>query len=246
MTGARPGLGGQMARAAQAYGWLTRGRYDLVQDRTASRAAPQPAPRGLPMTLTVDDITTDHQAYAVTRAEARKRMIPVRAERRVRVGDIVAFEFENLDTLRYQVQEMVYTERLTERADVAHEIEIYGRLMPSSHALTATMFVELRATESVREELAHLAGLQYAIALEIDGETASAEEIRGLDEDPDTPSETVSVHMFRFPLTDEQRDKFRDPEVPVELVVDHEAYNDSTPIEGATRKSLIADLTLRS
>ncbi|OHV58090.1 DUF3501 family protein [Pseudofrankia sp. BMG5.36] len=198
------------------------------------------------MMLTVDDINTDHQAYAATRAEMRKRMIPVRAERRVRVGDIVAFEFENLDTLRYQVQEMVYTERLTERSDVAHEVEVYGRLMPSSHALTATMFVELRATESVREELAHLDGLQRAISLEIDGESAPAEEIRGTEEDLDMPSETVSVHMFRFPLTDEQRDKFRDPEVAVELVVDHEAYNDSTPIEGATRRSLIADLTLRS
>ncbi|ONH28392.1 DUF3501 family protein [Pseudofrankia asymbiotica] len=197
------------------------------------------------MMLTVDDINIDHQAYAATRAETRKRMIPVRAERRVRVGDIVAFEFENLDTLRYQVQEMVYTERLTERSDVAHEVEVYGRLMPSSHALTATMFVELRATESVRDELAHLDGLQRAISLEIDGERAPAEEIRGTDEDLDTPSETVSVHMFRFPLTDEQRDKFRDPEVPVELVVDHEAYNDSTLIDGATRRSLIADLTLR-
>jgi hypothetical protein len=198
------------------------------------------------MTLTVDDITTDHEAYAAARAETRRRMIPVRAERRVRVGDIIAFEFENLDTLRYQVQEMVYTERLTDRSDVAHEVEVYGRLMPSSHALTATMFVELRTTESVRDELAHLAGLQSAIALEIDGETARAVEIRGVDEDPDTPSETVSVHMFRFPLTDEQRDKFRDPAVFVELVVDHEAYNDSTPVEGATRRSLIADLTLRS
>jgi hypothetical protein len=197
------------------------------------------------MTLTIQDITTDHQAYATGRAEARKRMIPIRAERRVRVGDILLFEFENLDTLRYQVQEMVFTERLSDPADVAHEIEVYERLLPSSHALTATMFVELRATESVRDELRHLAGLQNAIALEIDGESVAAEEIRGLDEDLSVPSETVSVHMFRFPLTDSQRDKFRDPAVTVELAVDHEAYSDGTPIEGATRRSLIADLALR-
>jgi hypothetical protein len=72
-----------------------------------------------------------------------------------------------------------------------------------------------------------------------------AEEIRGLDEDPNVPSETVSVHMFRFPLSDAQRDKFRDPTVTAELVVDHEAYSDSTALEGPTRKSLIADLSLR-
>jgi hypothetical protein len=197
------------------------------------------------MTLTVADITTDHPGYAAARAAERKRMIPVRAERRIRVGDILVFEFENLDTLRYQVQEMVYTERLTDPADVAHEIEVYGRLMPNSHSLTATMFIELRATESVREELEHLAGLHRAISLEIDGETVPAVEIRGVDEDPGTESETVSVHMFRFPLSDEQRDKFRDPEVLVELAVDHEAYSDSTEVGGATRRSLIADLALR-
>ncbi|WP_045875568.1 DUF3501 family protein [Pseudofrankia sp. DC12] len=197
------------------------------------------------MTLTVQDITTDHQAYAAGRAEARKRMIPVRAERRVRVGDILVFEFENQATLRYQVQEMVYTERLTDPADVEHEVEVYGRLMPTSHSLTATMFIELRNTESVRDELRHLAGLQNALSLEIDGETVAAEEIRGPDEDLNVPSETVSVHMFRFPLNDEQRDKFRDPAVTVELAVDHEAYSDSTAIKGATRRSLIADLSLR-
>jgi hypothetical protein len=197
------------------------------------------------MTLTVADITTDHQAYAASRPEARKLMIPLRAERRVHVGDILVFEFENLETLRYQVQEMVYTERLTEPADVKHEIEVYGRLAPTSHSLAATMFIELSATASVREELVHLAGLHHAISLEIDGEAVPAQEIRGIDEDPATESETVSVHMFRFPLNDEQRDKFRDPEVPVELAVDHAAYSESTPIDGATRRSLIADLALR-
>jgi len=33
--------------------------------------------------------------------------------------------------------------------------------------------------------------------------------------------------------------------VPAELVVDHPAYNDGTPLIGATRRALIADLALR-
>ncbi|MBX6388090.1 MAG: DUF3501 family protein [Frankia sp.] len=196
------------------------------------------------MALTAADITTDHKAYAATRADARRRMIPLRAERRVRVGDIVVFEFENLETLRYQVQEMVYTERLTDPADVEHEIEVYGRLLPTSHSLTATMFIELSSSATAQEELEYLSGLHRAVSLEIDGQTVPAVEIRGIDEDLDTPSETVSVHMYRFPLTDEQRDRFRDPAVPVELVIDHERYSDSTRIEGATRLSLLADLAL--
>jgi len=83
-------------------------------------------------------------------------MIPVRAERRVRVGDLLVLEFENEETLRYQVQEMVYTERLTAPADVAHEVEAYSRLLPGSHVLTATVFIELQLLATVREELERL------------------------------------------------------------------------------------------
>ncbi|ABD12467.1 hypothetical protein CcI156_15315 [Frankia sp. CcI156] len=198
------------------------------------------------MALTIADITTDHQAYAERRLRLRSQMILVRAERRVRVGDIVVLEFENEQTLRYQVQEMVYTERLTASADVAHEIDAYSRLLPSSHVLTATVFIELSVLETVREELGRLAGLQHSLALEIGGIRVAGEEIPGLDEDPDMPTETVSVHMVRFALTDSLRDAFRDPGVPVELVVEHPEYSEATPLTGATRRVLIADLALRS
>ena len=198
------------------------------------------------MGLTVADIVTDHAAYAANRARTRSAMLPVRAVRRVKIGDMLVVEFENEQTLRYQVQEMVFTERLTNTSDVAHEIEVYGRLMPTSHALTATLFIELDVLGTVKEELARLAGVQNALSLEIGGDTVRGEEIRGIDEDPDSPSETVSVHMLRFPLDDARRDAFRDPAVPVELVVDHPAYSESTPITGQTRLSLIADLALRA
>ncbi len=196
------------------------------------------------MSLSVADVTTDHEAYATQRPAARTRMIPVRAERRVRVGDMVIFEFENEQTLRYQVQEMVYTERLTSPAEVAHEVETYARLLPASHSLTATMFLELDVAPTVRAELIRLAGIQHSVALEIGGVTVPAVEIPGADEDPEEAAETVSVHMLRFPLNDAQRDAFRDPALPVELVVEHPQYSDSTPIVGPTRTSLIADLTL--
>jgi hypothetical protein len=74
----------------------------------------------------------------------------------------------------------------------------------------------------------------------------AAVELRGPDEDPDRPSDTVSVHVVRFTLSDEQRDAFRDPQVPVELVVEHPEYSEGTPIAGPTRLSLLADLALET
>jgi hypothetical protein len=203
--------------------------------------------------LTTTQITTDHRSYAERRADERARVMPIRAERRVRVGDMLLFEFENEETLRYQVQEMVFVERITDPSEVGHEIELYGRMAPGSHELCATMFIELDQGADIRAELARLEGIQHALSLEIgpstiasDGQPSRAPgvELRGLDEDPERPSDTVSVHVVRFTLTDEQRDAFRDPKVPVELVVDHPEYAENTPITGATRLSLLADLTL--
>ncbi|HEX4015613.1 MAG TPA: DUF3501 family protein [Frankiaceae bacterium] len=203
--------------------------------------------------LTATEITTDHQSYGERRADERARVMPIRAERRIRIGDMLVFEFENLETLHYQVQEMVFVERITDPADVVHEIELYGRMAPNSHELCATMFVELDQDADVRAELARLVGIQGAVSLQIgapgagsDGQPwiVGATELRGPDEGSDRPSDTVSVHVVRFTLADDQRDAFRDPQVPVELVVDHPEYAESTPITGATRLSLLADLAL--
>ena len=124
---------------------------------------------------------------------------------------------------------------------------------PTSHELCATMFIELDQDADVRAELARLDGIQNAVEPRDrpvgagDGRRPSrvrrrraARAGRG----PRRPSDTVSVHVVRFTLTDEQRDAFRDPQVPVELVVEHPEYAESTPITGATRLSLLADLAL--
>jgi hypothetical protein len=201
--------------------------------------------------LSASDVVTDHDAYAEGRAELRRRMIPLRAGRRVRVGDVLQFEFENVDTLRYQVQEMVYTERITDPDEIQAEVDLYGRMLPNSHELCATMFIELSDTATVRAELARLAGIQNAVSIEV-GDSSNrmvvpSYELPGLDEDPDTPDrETVSVHVLRFRFDDAARDAFRDPDVPAQLVVEHAEYSDDTPIAGDTRLSLLADLALEN
>jgi hypothetical protein len=192
-----------------------------------------------------DALVLDLQAYAAQRTEARDRMIPLRRGRRLRVGDLMVLEFENATTLTYQVQEMLFTEDITDEAEVAHELEAYSRLLPSSHELVATLFIELDDVTTVREELERLTGVQHAIRIEVGGQAAPAVELPGPDEEG--PSEqTYSVHFLKFHFSDAARDAFRDPSVPASLVVDHPEYADDVPIEGETRKSLLADLALDS
>ena len=207
----------------------------------------------MPRTLSREALVLDTRSYAAQRPERRAAMIPVRRERRVLVGDQLVLEFENAETLQYQVQEMLYVEHAGEPApptdvEVSHELEAYSRLLPTSHELAATLFIELDDLTTVRSELARLAGVQDAVGIEL-GEPGEADLVRGvelpgLDELDEDQLATVSVHMVRFRFTDAQRDRFRDPAVPARLVVDHPEYSADTPLEGAARTSLLGDLAL--
>lgn len=198
----------------------------------------------MPRTLDPAAVITDRNAYLTRRPEARRAAMRLRAQRRVRVGDQVVLEFENVETLQYQVQEMVYAEGLTDPAEVAHEVAAYSRLLPTSHELCATLFIELGDVASVRTELDSLAGLQHRVAIAVGGEHR-APGLELVDPDDAEPADrTYSVHFLRFRFDDATRDGFRDPTVPAELVIDHPAYADAVPLLGETRLSLLADLAL--
>ena len=191
--------------------------------------------------LSVDALVLDRGEYAERRSADRDRMIPLRRERRVRLGDQLLCEFENAETLRYQVQEMIYAEGISDPGEAAAEVDAYARMLPTSHALSCTLFIELDDVQTVREELDRLDGVQHALRIDVAGEQVPGFELLGLDETG--PAErTASVHFLKFAFTDEQRDAFRDPDVPARLVVDHPAYAADEPIDGALRRSLLADL----
>jgi hypothetical protein len=196
------------------------------------------------MPLTRDRLVLDLEAYAEQRPAVRDRMIGLRRARRLRLGDVLVVEFENAETLTYQVQEMLFTERVTDAAEVARELAAYSRLLPDSHGLTATLIEVADVTGS--GPAGRLAGLQHAVRLEVGPHLVAASEITGpADSAPEAGAEsTYAVHFLRFAFDDDSRDAFRDPAVPAALVVDHESYNDSVPIDGETRRLLLADLAL--
>jgi hypothetical protein len=190
--------------------------------------------------ITLDDLELDLDAYGARRADARATAIATKKQRRISLGDVVTLVFENHDTLRHQVQEMIFVEQTTDFAKIGEELDVYNPLMPTSHALSATLFLELPDMATLKAELPRLAGIEHCFSLTVGGETAKATGEEGRSRE----DYTATVHYLRFPLTDEQRDAFRDPAVPAEISVDHPNYADSAPIPDPMRRSLLADLAL--
>jgi hypothetical protein len=66
-----------------------------------------------------------------------------KAERRVHVGPHLTFLFENHDTIRYQVLEMVRTERMVKDADIRHEVDTYNELLGARASSARRLLIEL-------------------------------------------------------------------------------------------------------
>jgi hypothetical protein len=157
------------------------------------------------------------------------------------VNEFVSAVFENRDTVLFQVQEMVRTERITSEAAIAHELETYNELVPGKDELSATMFVEVADKDERDARLAALAGLEQHIALEVDGEL-----VRGRNETRGTlPDRTTAVHYVKFPLGPYLAARLREAKgaLRVAWVLDHAGLAVRTELPPAVVTSLAADLS---
>ncbi len=194
-------------------------------------------------TFTATDLVLDPTEYRRVRPELRARVIPIRAGRRVHVGDLICLEFENATTLSYQVQEMLFVEADFSPSAVAHEVSAYQRYLPTGSSLTATFFVEAEDVATVKDELHRLNGIQHSVWLTVGPKhTVLGIEIPGPDEDG--PSQTTaSVHFLRFELDQGARAAFLDPATPIGLQVSHPQYQASVLLPASTRAALASELT---
>jgi len=85
----------------------------------------------------------DLTAYERSRPQIQARAMAVKEPRRIHLGDALTFLFENRDTVRYQVQEMVRAERMVKEEDIAHEIETYNELLGGKGELGAGLLIEI-------------------------------------------------------------------------------------------------------
>ena len=81
--------------------------------------------------LTLEDIA-DLRAYEREREDFRARIIELKTRRRVHVGPILTFVFENRDTIRFQIQEMARAEKIISDEGIEAELRAYNPLIPEA------------------------------------------------------------------------------------------------------------------
>lgn len=85
----------------------------------------------------------DFVTYGEQRDGIRAKIMELKKPRRIHVGDNLTFLFENTDTIRYQVQEMVRVERTVKEADIQQEVDTYNELLGGKGELGCTLMIEI-------------------------------------------------------------------------------------------------------
>jgi hypothetical protein len=80
--------------------------------------------------------------YDARRDAIRASVMEAKSRRRIQAGPLT-FLFENVETIRYQIQEMIRAERLYREAEVQHEVDTYGGLLGGPGELGCTLLIEL-------------------------------------------------------------------------------------------------------
>ncbi|MFL6664200.1 MAG: DUF3501 family protein, partial [Rhizobacter sp.] len=110
------------------------------------------------MTITRDSLMT-LEAYAKVRKTQRSQVIAHRKLRTVRLGEHIGVQFEDEDTIRRQIQEMLHIEKIFDEDGIQAEIDAYAPLVPDGSNWKATMLIEYPDVHERRRELARLIGI---------------------------------------------------------------------------------------
>lgn len=175
----------------------------------------------------------DYQTYGDQREQTRGAVLEAKAKRRVHLGEHLTFLFENADTIRYQIQEMMRLERMVREKDVQHELDTYNQLLGDDGELGCSLLVEIDDAEKRDVYLVRWRDLVEHLYVRVeDGSAVSATW------DPAQVGEDrlSSVQYLKFPVGDR---------VPVGIGCSHPELTLEAEFTEEQRTALLEDLASR-
>ena len=113
----------------------------------------------------------DYVTYEEQRDKLRKKIMKIKDLRRINVGGVLSFLFENTDTVRYQIQEMIRVERIVKETDIQHEINTYNELLGDYGELGCTLLIEIDNSDEREEKLTKWIDLPQHLYLSLEDES---------------------------------------------------------------------------
>ncbi|MEL0193442.1 MAG: DUF3501 family protein [Halieaceae bacterium] len=143
------------------------------------------------------------EEYATRRDEFRAEVMAHKKTRQLALGKHARLYFEDITTIRYQIQEMLRIEKTFEAAGIEDELNAYNPLIPDGHNWKATFMIEFGDPVERAQRLREMKGIEDVVWLHV-AELDRIYPIADEDLERENEEKTSSVHFLRFELNQEQ------------------------------------------
>ena len=181
------------------------------------------------------------EKYSEIRNDFRLKIMAHKKNRRLAIGPNTTLYFEDSLIMRYQIQEMLRTEKIFESSAIDDELVVYNALIPDGNNWKATFMIEFTDEEERRAALKKMLGIENNLWLKIEGfneiHPVSDEDLERRDD-----NKTSAVHFLRFQLDHEMIDALKGG-CQLSAGINHPEYKYTVnPIPQNISESLISDL----
>ncbi len=179
------------------------------------------------------------ETYEKERDNHRRRVMALKDRRRLSIGPNVTLLFENRETLWYQIQEIIRSEKLTRPEDLAMEVNVYNPLMPEKGVLSACLFIEVTEQEKIRPVMDSMVGLNSPgrVNIRFGSHVVEAE----FEEGRSTENRISAVQYIKFRFSPQAITDLAGA-ADVRLVVTHPGYEHAAAVNDALKAEWLRDL----
>ena len=189
------------------------------------------------------EITRDQlipmEQYVGERKERRRALVEMKRDRRVEVGPVCSFYFENYETMWNQIHEMLFIEKGGE-AQIDDELSAYNPLIPTGRELVATVMFEIDDPKRRGALLAKLGGVEDTAFIQIGDLTVAGKPAADLDR-TSAAGKASAVQFIHFPFTEDAIQAFRQTGARAVLGFTHPHYAHMSVLPETARAALVGD-----
>ena len=190
--------------------------------------------------LTREDLMSLEE-YAEKRADFKQQVLELKKDRNIALGNHATLYFENEQTIRYQIQEMLRIEKVFEADGINEELEAYNPLIPDGCNWKATFMIEYGDPGERAKALSNLVGVENKVWVQVN-DFDKVYAIANEDLERSTEEKTSAVHFMRFELTAEMAKAVKENK-DISMGIDYAGFDQLVnPITESSRFSLMNDI----